>query len=226
MCPSSLSHSSVSSSKDLSYCKCLARTCQRRIQRKTSLFLVQLASLLQKSIWQCSGHGSLPSFEGGSRAAQRPACTSRPPNAERASLQPLHSSSIMLGVLGKLCLYADAALRFALRCGGVHPPVPLRSAEVPTARQGHGQHGSCFKGGIHRVFAQPCHCARGALAPPRSAPQSAGTCSCHCCAACASAWVYGASVPWPGCTVLCSGWRHVHVSVPLQWAAAAPPPCH
>ena len=42
-CPSSSSHFSASASKDLRYCKCPARTCQRRIQRKTSLLLVQLA---------------------------------------------------------------------------------------------------------------------------------------------------------------------------------------
>ena len=50
MCWPSASASAASTSKERRYCKCPARTCQRMIQRKTSLLLVHCASLLQKSM--------------------------------------------------------------------------------------------------------------------------------------------------------------------------------
>ena len=65
-----------------------------------------------------------------------------PSNAERAALHPVHSSLGRLGMHGEapaLCrrpteptppLRAERA--FALRCGSVYAPIPLRSAEVPT----------------------------------------------------------------------------------------------
>ena len=49
--------------------------------------------------------------------------------------------------------------RFALRCGGVHASVPLRSAEVSNGALAAR---SCLEGGTHRVFAQPRHYVQGA----------------------------------------------------------------
>ena len=37
------------------YCRCPSRTWWRRMHKNTSLLLVQAATFLQKSMWQCSG---------------------------------------------------------------------------------------------------------------------------------------------------------------------------
>ena len=89
--------------------------------------------------------------------------------------------------------------RFALRCGSVHTPVPLLSAEVPTACRGHG---SCFEGETPRVFAQPRHCARPLQRGEPEHRLCPGQLDAQAARAHATDATAAQPVPRPGCTAL------------------------